>query len=181
MAESLGRFGDRASSTPSPVRPHALLLFFWDTSARPLRANALSPRSTTAIEITAPVSPVPRCPSLRTSSSTILVARRAADSAATRLTTCMVADFRLWLLLVEHDLNPADYDALFDRELARLLPRISSDSVEQARLRGMIGTNWTGYIAAALRNAGFRDQASLQEKIHDVVVGVSCFCHPAAC
>ena len=90
---------------------------------------------------------------------------------AGRVDTCMVADFRLWLLLVEHDLNPADYDALFDRELERLLPRIS-DPTEQARLRGLIGTGWTNYIAAALRNAGFRDQASLQEKIHDVVVGL---------
>ena len=32
-----------------------------------------------------------------------------------------MVDFRLWLLLVEHDLNPADYDALFDKELEQLL------------------------------------------------------------
>ncbi len=83
----------------------------------------------------------------------------------------MVVDFRLWLLIVEHDINPAEYDALFDKELTRLLPRIS-DPAEQARLHGMIGTRWTNYIAASLRNAGFRDQASLQEKIHDVIVGL---------
>ena len=83
----------------------------------------------------------------------------------------MVMDFRLWLLVVEHDLNPAEYDALFDRELARLLPRISHPG-EQARLHGMIGYGWTNYIAASLRNAGFRDQASLQEKVHDVIVGL---------
>ena len=51
------------------------------------------------------------------------------------------------------------------------MPKIP-DPAEQARLRGLIGTGWTGYIAASLRNAGFRDQASLQEKIHDVVVGL---------
>ncbi len=45
----------------------------------------------------------------------------------------MVVDFRLWLLLIEHDLNPADYDALFDRERQRLLSRISNPG-EQARL-----------------------------------------------
>jgi len=79
-------------------------------------------------------------------------------------------DFRLWLLLVEHDLNPAEYDALFDRELQALLPRIS-DAAEAQRLRGLLGNyQWTNYIAAALRNAGFRDQASLQEKVHDVIV-----------
>ena len=71
-----------------------------------------------------------------------------------------MVDFRPWLLVVGHDLNPADYDALFDRELQRLLLRIP-DPPEQTRLRGMIGTGWTGYLAAPVRNAGFRDQASL--------------------
>jgi hypothetical protein len=73
------------------------------------------------------------------------------------------------MLFVEHDLNPAEYDALFDKELERLLPRIS-DPTERNRLRGMLGQQWTNYIAAALRNAGFREQGSLQEKIHDVAV-----------
>jgi hypothetical protein len=74
----------------------------------------------------------------------------------------------LWLV-ENYDLNPAEYDALFDRELERLLPRISNPD-ERNRLQGMLGTRWTGYLAAALRNSGFRDQASLQEKIHDVAV-----------
>ena len=81
----------------------------------------------------------------------------------------MLVSFRLWLLFVEHDLNPAEYDALFDRELERLLPRIS-DPTERDRLRGLLGNGWTNYIAAALRNAGIRDQVNLQEKIHDTVV-----------
>jgi hypothetical protein len=81
----------------------------------------------------------------------------------------MICDFRLWLLFVEHDLRPVEYNALFDRELERLLPRISN-ATERNRLQAMAGTRWTGYIAAALRNAGFRDHANLQEKIHDVVV-----------
>jgi hypothetical protein len=103
-----------------------------------------------------------------TSGVTILAAYHGREPGAGWIPTCMV-DFRLWLLLVEHDFNPTEYDALFDKELARLLPRIS-DSVEQARLRGMIGSSWTNYLAVCLRNAGFKDQASLQEKIHDTVV-----------
>jgi hypothetical protein len=81
----------------------------------------------------------------------------------------MILSFGLWLLFAEHDLNPVEYNALFDKELERLLPRIS-DPNERNRLQGMLGSSWVGYIAAALRNAGYRDQASLQEKIHDVVV-----------
>ena len=81
----------------------------------------------------------------------------------------MICDFGLWLLFVEHDLNPREYDALFDKEFERLLPRIS-DPAERNRLRGMLGNQWTNYIAGALRNAGFREQGDLQEKIHDVAV-----------
>lgn len=92
-----------------------------------------------------------------------------AEIEATRIDTCMMMDFQLWLLFAEHDLNPAEYDALFDKELERLLPRLS-DPAERTRLRGLLGYGWTNYIAASLRNAGFRDQASLQEKIHDCVV-----------
>jgi hypothetical protein len=83
--------------------------------------------------------------------------------------TYMICDFRLWLLLAEHDLNPAEYNALFDRELERLLPRISNPD-ERNRLQAMLGMGWTNYIAGALRNGGFHDQADLQEKIHDVIV-----------
>jgi hypothetical protein len=81
----------------------------------------------------------------------------------------MIVDFRLWLLFVEHDLNPAQYNALFDKELEMLLPRISNPT-ERNRLQGMLGNGWTNYIAASLRHAGFYDQASIQEKIHDITV-----------
>jgi len=81
----------------------------------------------------------------------------------------MIVDFRLWLLFVEHDLNPAQYDALFNKELEMLLPRISNPT-ERNRLQGMLGIGWANYIGASLRNAGFRDQASIQEKIHDITV-----------
>jgi len=81
----------------------------------------------------------------------------------------MILDFRLWRLFVEHDLNPAEYDALFDRELEMLLPRISNPT-ERNRLQGMLGNGWANYIGAALRNAGFRDQGRIQEGIHDITV-----------
>ena len=76
---------------------------------------------------------------------------------------------RLWLV-ENYDLNPAEYDRLFDEELRRLLPRIS-DPDERNRLQQMVGTRWTAYLAASLKNSfGYRDQQGLQEKIHDVVV-----------
>ena len=81
----------------------------------------------------------------------------------------MILDFRLWRLFVEHDLNPAEYDALFDKELEMLLPRISNPT-ERNRLQGMLGNGWANYIGAALRNAGFRDQGRIQEGIHDITV-----------
>ena len=48
--------------------------------------------------------------------------------------------------------------------------RNSQDATEAQTACGLLGNQWTNYIAAALRNAGFRDQASLQEKTHDLVV-----------
>ena len=76
--------------------------------------------------------------------------------------------FRLWLI-ESYDLDPAQYNALFDAELRRLLPRIS-DPDERKRLQAMLGQGWVNYLAAALRNSGVRDQADLQEKLHDIVV-----------
>lgn len=78
-------------------------------------------------------------------------------------------NFGLWLLFEEYGLNPAQYNALFDRELEMLLPRISNPT-ERNRLQGMLGNSWANYIGASLRNAGFWDQGDLQEKIHDVAV-----------
>jgi len=79
----------------------------------------------------------------------------------------MILNFHLWLLLQEN-FDPAAYDDLFNRELAAVLPMVRNPENRQrlASLRG----GWTNYIAACLRNAGFREQGDLEEKIHDIVV-----------
>ena len=79
----------------------------------------------------------------------------------------MIPNFRLWLLLREN-FDPAAYNALFNQRLDAVLPTLRStdDHKRLASIRG----GWTNYIAACLRNAGFREQGDLEERIHDVVV-----------
>ncbi len=75
--------------------------------------------------------------------------------------------FQLWLLLREN-LDAAAYDDLFNRELDAVLPMVrnADDRQRLASLR----SGWTNYVAACLRNAGFRQQGDLEEHIHDVIV-----------
>ena len=80
----------------------------------------------------------------------------------------MILTFRLWLLLHEN-FDPAAYDALFNKELDAIVPTLRNPK-ERERLASLRGMNWTNYIAACLRNAGFREQGDLEERIHDVVV-----------
>src|SRR5271157_5147364 len=76
--------------------------------------------------------------------------------------------FRLWLLLREN-FDPAAYDDLFNKELDTVLPTLRNAD-DRKRLASMRGRGCTNYIAACLRNAGFREQGDLEERIHDVVV-----------
>jgi hypothetical protein len=73
--------------------------------------------------------------------------------------------FLQWFGLREN-FDPAAYDRLFDGQLQKLLPTLT-DPAQRGRMEGF---GWTNYIAASLRNAGFRDQGHLEELIHDVVV-----------
>ena len=50
---------------------------------------------------------------------------------------------------------------------SRRLPTLGNPD-DRNRLAAMRG--WTNYIAACLRNAGFREQGDLEERIHDIVV-----------
>ena len=61
------------------------------------------------------------------------------------------------------------YDHLFNQELDALLPRLR-EPVERERMASLRERGWTNYIAACLRNAGFREQGDLEERIHDIVV-----------
>ena len=79
----------------------------------------------------------------------------------------MILNFHLWLLLREN-VDPAAYDDLFNRELDAVLPMVSNP--EDRHRLASLRNGWTNYIAACLRNAGFREQGDLEERIHDIVV-----------
>ena len=64
--------------------------------------------------------------------------------------------------------DPKEYDELFDKELQKVIAG-TSDPVHRQALESMRGFNWTGYVAAAVRNAGWRDQREIQERTHDIV------------
>ena len=63
--------------------------------------------------------------------------------------------------------DPKQYDSLFNDELGKVIQRTRDPAHCQA-LEGMRGFGWIGYIAAAVRNSGFRDQREIQEKTHDL-------------
>ena len=79
----------------------------------------------------------------------------------------MILNFHLWLLLREN-FDPAAYDDLFNRELDAVLPMVRNP--EDRQRLASLRNGWTNYIAACLRNAGFREQGDLEERIHDLVV-----------
>jgi hypothetical protein len=68
-----------------------------------------------------------------------------------------------------YGLDPAEYNELFDQELEKVVQRTRDPAHRQA-LERMRGFGWMGYIAAAVRNAGFHDQREIQERAHDVAV-----------
>jgi len=65
--------------------------------------------------------------------------------------------------------DPQQYNRLFDEELERVIAR-TSDPAHRQILERMRGFGWMSYIAASVRNAGFRDYREGQERIHEVVV-----------
>jgi hypothetical protein len=65
--------------------------------------------------------------------------------------------------------DPAQYNALFDSELEKVIAR-TSDAKHRQALEGMRGFGWMSYIAASVRYAGFRDYRDGQERIHDIAV-----------
>ena len=65
--------------------------------------------------------------------------------------------------------NPQEYNELFEKELQKVIARVQDPTHRQA-LEGMRGFRWVSYIAASVRNAGWRDQREVQEKAHEVAV-----------
>ena len=76
---------------------------------------------------------------------------------------------RLRLIENYYSFDPQQYNRLFEEELAKLIGRVSAPD-HQAALERMRGFDWTGYITACLRRAGYHDQRAVQERTHDVVV-----------
>ncbi len=67
--------------------------------------------------------------------------------------------------------DAGQYNELFDDELGKL----SAWSPEHREaLERMRNFNWVGYIAASVRNAGYRDQREVAERTHDVAVKMLC-------
>lgn len=75
---------------------------------------------------------------------------------------------RLRLIETYFSFDPAEYNRVFEDELAKVIRRVS-DPAHRAALDRMQGFNWVGYIAAAIRQAGWRDQREIQERTHDLV------------
>lgn len=84
----------------------------------------------------------------------------------------MLSFFRLWLLIEGADyFDPHSYNALFRSELEALLPQITDIHRLQSALK-MRPFNWTGYILASLRNAGFTDKGGREEKAHEIIANL---------
>jgi hypothetical protein len=68
-----------------------------------------------------------------------------------------------------YSFNPAQYNALFDSELEKVIARTSHLAHRQAleRLRGF---DWLSYIVGSVWHAGYRNQRERDEKAHEIVV-----------
>ncbi len=78
---------------------------------------------------------------------------------------------RLRHLLAEtyFSFNPAQYNALFDGELEKVIARVRDPAHTQA-LEHLRGFDWLSYIAASVWHTGFRDKRERDEKTHEIVV-----------
>jgi len=76
--------------------------------------------------------------------------------------------FGLWLLLRENS-DVSDYNGLFHAELQKLLTKLT-DPWRRQDAEAMQTFDFSRYILRSLRNAGFRDQSSLTERLHEITV-----------
>jgi hypothetical protein len=74
---------------------------------------------------------------------------------------------RLRLLETYFTFDAAQYNAVFEDELEKLIQRVADPTHRQV-LERMRGFDWMSYIAASARNAGFRDYRQRQEVTADV-------------
>jgi len=71
-------------------------------------------------------------------------------------------------LLARENFDPSQYNALFRQEIEALLPKVKS-SRQREHLQLIHTFDWTGYILASVRNAGFKGQ-EVEDRGHDIVV-----------
>lgn len=76
--------------------------------------------------------------------------------------------FGLWRLLRE-GLDVSDYNGLYQAELQKLLPKLTDPRRKQDAIV-MQSFDFGRYILRSLRNAGFRGQDSLTEKLHEITI-----------
>jgi hypothetical protein len=76
--------------------------------------------------------------------------------------------FGLWLLLRENS-EVSDYNGLFHAEVQKLLSKLT-DPWRKQDAEAMLTFDFSRYILSSLRNAGFRDQNSLTERLHEITV-----------
>ena len=74
----------------------------------------------------------------------------------------------LHLLEVSRDFPKGAYNALFNQQLERLIAQAGSPETK-AEMEQALGMDWCGYIARALRSAGFRDH-DIDPMTHEVVI-----------
>lgn len=75
-----------------------------------------------------------------------------------------------WLGLGEnyYSYDPTEYDSLFEKELQKIIERIT-DPEQRQKLESMRGFRWTGYVASAVRSAGFSEYRDNRERTSDII------------
>ena len=65
--------------------------------------------------------------------------------------------------------DPAEYNAVFEKELDDLLERIDDEGARQ-QIQALQGFDWSAYILNSLKRAGIKDDDAQQEDFHEIAV-----------
>ena len=76
--------------------------------------------------------------------------------------------YLLHLFEVSSEFPRGAYNALFNQQLETLVAQISDPPMKRL-LEPALATDWTGYIAKSLRNAGFKDH-DIDPLVHEIIV-----------
>ena len=67
-----------------------------------------------------------------------------------------------------YSFDPAQYNALFDSELEKVIARVR-DLAHRQVLERLKGFDWLSYVIGSVWHAGYRDQRERDEKTHEIV------------